>query len=253
VKAIIIDDEPNNIRNLQLLLGEHCLEVECVAAATNANDARSVILLHRPEIVFLDIQMPDENGFELLQSLYDRSFEVVFVTGFDQYGIQAIKFSAIDYLLKPINIHELKDAVEKAGQKIAYKKHNERLENLLEFMQQKDNRKEHKIALASAREIRFVNPADIVYCEASNNYTIFQLHSSEKLTISKPLFEYDELLKDYGFIRCHNSYLVNRNYVKSIIREKGDILLLETGDQVPVSRQKRDVTYELLKTFKNNA
>jgi two-component system LytT family response regulator len=250
VKAIIIDDEPNNIKNLQLILREHCPEVECIAAATNANDARSVILLHKPDLVFLDIQMPGENGFELLQSLSDRSFEVVFVTGFDQYGIQAIKFSAIDYLLKPIDINELKDAVGKAGQKIAHKKHNERLENLLEFMQQKDNRKEHKIALASAREIRLVNPADIVYCEASNNYTIFHLSSNEKLTISKPLFEYDELLKDYHFIRCHNSYLVNRDYVKSILRERGDILLLETGDQVPVSRQKREATYEALKAFK---
>ncbi len=240
MKAIIIDDEPNNISNLQLMLAAHCAAVKVVDTAINADEGRQAILLHQPDIVFLDIQMPGKNGFELLQSLPNPGFEVIFVTGFDKYGIQAVKFSAIDYLLKPIVTAELIAAVERAAQKTENKKRNNQLENLLAFLQEKNNKGEHKIALPSAKEIRFVNPHDIMYCEANNNYTIFHLASGEKLTISKPLFEYDELLEAYGFIRCHNSYLVNSFFVKSMVKENGDALVLENGYQIPVSRQKRD-------------
>lgn len=240
MKAIIIDDEPNNISNLQLMLAAHCAAVKVVDTAINADEGRQAILLHQPDIVFLDIQMPGKNGFELLQSLPNPGFEVIFVTGFDKYGIQAVKFSAIDYLLKPIVTAELIAAVERAVQKTENKKRNNQLENLLAFLQEKNNKGEHKIALPSAKEIRFVNPHDIMYCEANNNYTIFYLASGEKLTISKPLFEYDELLEAYGFIRCHNSYLVNSFFVKSMVKENGDALVLENECQVPVSRQKRD-------------
>lgn len=246
MKAIIIDDEPNNISNLQLILAAHCPVVKVMATAISAGEGREAILLHQPDLIFLDIQMPGENGFELLQSLPRPGFEVIFVTGFDQYGIQAIKFSAIDYLLKPIVVAELEAAVERAGRKITEKNHNNQLENLLNFLQQKNNRDRHKIALPSAREIRFVNPHDIMYCEANNNYTTFYLASGEKLIISKPLFEYDELLGEYGFIRCHNSYLVNSFFVKSMVKENGDSLVLENGHQVPVSRQKRDLVKKAL-------
>ncbi|WP_300604222.1 LytTR family DNA-binding domain-containing protein [Niabella sp.] len=246
MKAIIIDDEPNNVRNLELLLREHCSNVQIIATAMNAHEGREAILRHQPDLVFLDIQMPGQNGFELLQSLPSPAFEVIFVTGFDKYGIQAVKFSAIDYLLKPIVVTELKTAVDKAVSKTETKRKNSQLENLLLLLQQKSSRKDHKIALPSAREIRFVSPADIIYCEAKNNYTVFYLTSQEKLVIARPLYEYDELLEDYDFIRCHNSYLVNRHFIKSILKEDGGSLLLENNVQLPISRQKKEQVRQAL-------
>src|SRR6478752_8836819 len=151
VSAVIIDDEQNNIDNLEILLAQYCPQVTIVGKALNAVEGETVILQHNPDIVFLDIQMPGKNGFELLQSLPTHHFELIFVTAFDQYGIQAVKFSALDYLLKPINTEELKTAVHKAIYRSTEKKQNKKLENLLKVLdrQQKD---QHRIALTSAKE-----------------------------------------------------------------------------------------------------
>lgn len=238
MRSIIIDDEQNNIDNLQIILREHCKQIKIVATATNADDAKALIQLHQTDLLFLDIQMPHKNGFDLLQSLSGYDFEVIFVTGFDRYGIQAIRFSAIDYLLKPIVLADLKAAVERAEKKIVAKRKNEQLENLIQFLQQKNDKQEHKIALPSAKETRFVRPGEIIYCEAKNNYTLFYLQQNETLLIAKPLFEYEELLNDYSFIRCHNYYLVNKQHVKSFLKEDGGALLMDNNAHVPVSRQR---------------
>ncbi|MFT3700743.1 MAG: LytTR family DNA-binding domain-containing protein [Agriterribacter sp.] len=240
MRAIIIDDERNNISNLQRIINEHCPAIKIVATADNAAAGKQLILSHQPDLLFLDIQMPDQNGFELLQSIPHPDFEIIFVTAFDKYGIQAIRFSALDYLLKPVVIADLTAAVERAALKIQEKKKNKQLDNLLNFLQQKNEINNHKIALPSAKETRFVRPSEIVYCEAKNNYTIFYLSGGEKLIISKPLFEYEELLADYGFIRCHNSFLINTFFVKSITKENGGGVLLETGIELPVSKQRKE-------------
>ena len=143
---------------------------------------------------------------------------------------------------------DLKAAVERAGKKITAKRKNEQLENLLQFLQQKNNKQEHRIALPSAKETRFVLSSEIMYCEAKNNYTIFYLQENEALLIAKPLYEYEEILNGYGFIRCHNSYLVNKQHVKSFLKEDGGALLMANNAHIPVSRQKREsVKAELLK------
>jgi two-component system LytT family response regulator len=240
MKAIIVDDEINNIDNLQLLLQQHCPAVEIISSAMNADEAEKLILLHKPDLLFLDIQMPDRNGFDLLRSLPDPAFEIIFVTGFDKYGIQAVRFSAIDYLLKPIVVTELIAAVERAVNKNNLKRKNRQLENLIELLEKENNKKAHKIALPSAKEIRLISPDSIVCCEAKNNYTLFHLEGGEKLTISKPIYEYEELLAAYGFIRCHNSYLVNKTAVKSMLKEDSIIFLVTNELRIPVSRQKRD-------------
>jgi two-component system LytT family response regulator len=245
IKAVIIDDEQNNLDNLSTLLERHFPEVKVVATALNAEDGKTVILAHRPDLLFLDIQMPGGSGFDLLQSLPDHSFELVFVTAFDQYGIQAVKFAAIDYLLKPIDIEELKVAVGKAIAKCRMKKVNLPLENLLQLLQQRHQKEAHRIALATAKEVRFVRPPEIVRCESSNNYTTFWLATGEKLLVSRPIFEFEELLKDYGFLRCHQSHLVNKEFIRSWLKEDGDFLLLEDGARLPVSRQKRGELKEL--------
>ncbi len=247
MRAIIVDDEQNNIDNLTFLLKKYCPAVSVIATANNALDGKKQILEHEPDILFLDIQMPGQNGFTLLNSLSNYSFEVIFVTGFDQYGVQAIRFSALDYLLKPIDHIELESAVKKAEQKFRQKSQNLQLENLMKLLQNGQQLVEHRIALPSAKETRFVKTNQIIRCEAENNYTVFFLTGGEKLVISKPMFEYEELLSDYGFIRCHNSHLVNKTYVKSWIREDSGYLLLEDGFQVPISRQKREQIKAALK------
>lgn len=249
IRAVIIDDEKNNIANLQGLLKKHCPDVLIEATALQADAGKDIIIQYQPELVFLDIQMPGKNGFELLQSLPAHDFELIFVTAFDQYGIQAVKFSAIDYLLKPVNIDELKKAVEKAAEKSRKKKQNLQLENLLELLHHKQQKTEHRLALPTARETRFVNPEQIIRCESSNAYTSFFLADGEKIMVSKPIFEYEELLKDYGFIRCHQSHLVNKKYVKSWVKEEGGYLLLEDGSQAPVSRNKKEQVNILLSTL----
>jgi two-component system LytT family response regulator len=245
LKAILIDDEKNNLINLEQLLKAYCPMVEVVATAMNAAEGKSLLLQHHPDLVFLDIQMPEKNGFELLRELHQYDFEVIFVTAFDQYAIQAVRFAAVDYLLKPLNIEELQAAVARALANSRDKKKNLQLENLIQLLQEK--KEEHRIALTTMKETRFIRTSEILRCESSNNYTIFFLASGEKLTASRPIFEYEELLKEYGFIRCHQSHLVNRKYVKSWVKEDGGYLLLDNGHQVPVSRNKKEVVSWALK------
>lgn len=246
IKAVIIDDEQNNIDNLVYLLAKHCPQITVAATATDAEEGENMIAIHQPGLIFLDIQMPGKNGFDMLRSLPQRNFEIIFVTAYDQYGIQAIKFSAIDYLLKPVNVQELKDAVHKVATQITAKKQNLLLENLVAHLQSSNQKEEHRIALPGARETRFALTSAILRCEANNNYTTFYLNTGEKILVSKPIFEYENLLETYGFIRCHQSHLVNKKYIKSWVKEDGGCLLLEDGSKLPVSKQKREFVKNLL-------
>ena len=251
IEAIIIDDEINNITNLQQMLQQYCTGIQVVATASGAAAARKIIAQLQPGLIFLDIQMPGGNGFDLLKSLPSYEFDIIFVTAYDHYGIQAIKFSAIDYLLKPVNIEELQHAVEKVTVKQKNKKQNLQLENLVQLLQQQQYKETHRIALPTVKETRFVNPALVIRCESSNNYTSFFLSDGEKILVSKPLYEFEELLHDYGFIRCHQSHLVNKKYIKSWVKEEGGYLLLEDKTQLPVSKQKKDTLKESLTNNKN--
>jgi len=240
IHAVIIDDEQNNIDNLSILLKQHCPQVNVVSTAKSASEGENIILIHAPDLVFLDIQMPERSGFDLLKSLNNYSFEIIFVTAYDQYGIKAVKFAAIDYILKPINIEELKLAVQKVIQKSALKKQNLQLDNLIKLLKQKHQKEFHRIALQSTKETRFVETDKIIRCESANNYTTFFLITGEKIVTSKPIFEYEEILQDYEFIRCHQSHLVNKRFIKSWVKEDGGYLLLDDQSQIPVSRQKKE-------------
>lgn len=246
IKAIIIDDEINNIDNLGLLLATCCPNIEIVATANNAETGRDVILKNQPAIVFLDIQMPGGNGFDMLRQIGSIDFEVIFVTAYDQYAIQAMKFSAVDYLLKPINTDDLQFAVDAAIKRHKQTLHNNQLENLIHLLKWQQNKEEHRIGLTTMKETRFVKTSEIIRCESSNNYSTFYLSDGEQLLVSKPIYEFDEMLKGYGFIRCHQSHLVNKNFVKSWVKEYGGYLLLYNGAEIPVSRNKKDSVKELL-------
>lgn len=219
IKGIIIDDEPHNVTNLRRLLEKYCPEVMIVASSSNANEGISLIKNNQPDLVFLDIQMPDKDGFEVLQELNSYDFEVIFVTAFSQYGIQAIKFSAIDYLLKPIDIEELKKAVKKTSERLKHKNQNLQLQNLLHHLKQSNDSTNHRIAISSLKETRFVYVKNIVRCESENSYTLFFTDEGETIISTVPLYEYDEMLSIYGFIRCHQSHLVNKKYVKSLLKK----------------------------------
>ncbi|GAB3930932.1 LytR/AlgR family response regulator transcription factor [Mucilaginibacter myungsuensis] len=248
ISAILVDDETLNISNLSALLARHCPGVQIIATATHADEARELIMTMKPDVVFLDIEMPGKNGFELLRSIPDPDFEVIFVTAYDTYGIMAVKFSALDYLLKPINTTELKDAVERAEASVQLKKQNLRLGNLLQLLDKKQPDENEKIALPTLKETYLVPVKDIVRCESSNNYTTFYLANGAEHIISKPLYAYDEMLTPYGFIRCHQSHLVNKAHIVSILNEDSGYLIMQRSDKkVPISKQKKSLIKTLLK------
>jgi two-component system LytT family response regulator len=244
--AILIDDEENNLDNLRRLLNQYCPEVRVIGTAMDAAAGKRLIATLRPELVLLDIQMPGENGLQLLQQLPNLDFQLIFVTAYDQYGIQAVKFAAVDYLLKPINTHELQEAVRKAMLRHGERSRNAQLENLLQLLQRQSFKEEHRIALPTLKETRFLYTRQIIRCESDNNYCHFFLDNGEKLLVSRPIYEYETLLRDYGFLRCHQSHLVNKYHVRSWIREEGSYLLLENGDSVPVSRSKKEAVLQAL-------
>jgi len=246
MRAILIDDEKNNLDNLSLLLSQYCPEIRVEAVALDAEAGRELIGQLHPDIVFLDIQMPGKSGLDLLRDLPRIDFEIIFVTAFDQYGIQAVKFAAVDYLLKPINVPELQEAVRKAAIRSREKNKNGQMENLLHLLQRQAFKDEHRIALTTLKETRFLYTWQIVRCVSDNNYSHFFLDNGEKLLVSKPIYEYEALLKDYGFIRCHQSHLVNKKFIKSWVREDGGFLLLDNGTTVPVSRTKKGAVLEAL-------
>jgi two-component system LytT family response regulator len=239
MRAIIVDDEIANIENLRALLLKHCPQVAVVAAAGNNKDAAELISLHQPNLLFLDIQLKDDSGFNLLKLLTEKSFEVIFVTAFDSYGIQAIKFAALDYLLKPVDIDELVAAVAKAEEKRESKQHNRQLDFLLASIK-KEEKQPLKIALPQQKEIRYVSVSDIIRCEADNVYTFFYLQNGDRILVSKSLKEYAGLLEPNGFLRAHQTHLVNITAIKSWLKEDGGTLLLSNGDKIPVSRPNRE-------------
>ncbi|RZK54689.1 MAG: response regulator transcription factor [Pedobacter sp.] len=248
IKAILVDDELINNSNLKALLNRHCASINVIATATNADEAKTMIIELKPDVVFLDIEMPGKNGFDLLKSVKEPNFDVVFVTAYDSYGIMAIKFSALDYLLKPINITELKRTVERIEQSVQAKKQNARLDNLLELLDKKQNNDSQKIALPTQKETYLVPVKDIVRCESSNNYTTFFLTNGSSHLISRPLYEYDELLSPYGFVRCHQSHLVNKTHVTSILNEDAGYLIVDHNDlKIPIAKQRKSEVKALLK------
>jgi len=190
--------------------------------------------------------MPVKSGFDVLTEFTEPDFEVIFITAYDQYGIQAIKFSALDYLLKPINITELKNAVNKAGKKISAKLKDHKLENLIANIM-RGQREVPKIALPTLKETRYIKVDEIVRCEASDNYTTFYTANAEQILVCKTLKDFAELLHFHGFIRTHQSHLINVEFVKSLLKEDGGVLLMADNMKIPISKQNKDQVKTALK------
>jgi two-component system LytT family response regulator len=239
LRCIIIDDEPKSRINLHDLLQEYCPQVEFTGEAASATEALKLIKLKEPDLIFLDIEMPGGTGFDLLKSLNSQNFEVIFVTAFDKYGIQAVKFCAIDYILKPIDLFELSKAVEKAQLQIQRKKENLRLVELVANIDRKEDEK--KIALPLGDKIEFIAVNQIIRLEADNNYTrIFLEGKKEEYLVCKTLKDYQEVLEPHHFLRTHQSHLINCRKISAYIKADGGYISMSDGSSVPISRQRRE-------------
>lgn len=248
IKTILVDDEARARTSLEKLLSLHCPEIEIIGTSSDALDAIELIRDVQPDLVFLDIAMPGEDGFELLQSIPAIQFEIIFVTAYNQYMLQAFQFSAVDYILKPVDYRLLVAAVRRAIQRINQKSGLQHIETLLYNIHLKDSRK-HKLCIPSLKGFQVVESNSIILCEAKSNYTaIHHLHQGVILA-SKPLIEYEELLSDAGFIRVHKSFLVNIEQIKEYIRGEGGSLILSNGREVEVSRRRKE---ELLHRMKDH-
>lgn len=239
IKSILVDDEPKSRNNLRSLLQEYCPAVEITGEAGSAVEALKLVRQLQPDLLFLDIEMGAASGFDLLRSLNGtQTFEVIFVTAFDKYGIQAVKACAIDYLLKPINILELTSAVDKALQHIGPKKENLRLKELVSNLDRGDD--EQRIAIPLSDKVEFVNVHKIVRLQAEGNYTHIYLADGKKYLVSKTLKEYDELLERFNFLRTHQSHLINFKKIASYVKSEGGFIVMDDNSQIPVSRMKKD-------------
>lgn len=244
IKAIIVDDEPNNCTYLNNLIQKYCSFVDVCGNANNASEGVQLIHQHQPDLVFLDIQMPEGNGFDMLESVAERNFKVIFVTAYDQYAIQAIRYCAFDYLLKPINTLELQKAVDRVKNEL--KNEGNEWQKQYEALNYNGSATNKRIALPSAQRLLFVEVSEIVRCEAESNYTHIYLTSGARETISKTLKDYEELLVDQGFLRVHQSHLVNANLIVSYEKADGGYLLMKDHSQVPISRLRKENVLTIL-------
>nr|WP_321412082.1 LytTR family DNA-binding domain-containing protein [uncultured Carboxylicivirga sp.] len=238
IKAVIVDDEENGRVNLREILKRYCPSIHIVGEAYSVQSAAELISEKQPNLVFLDIEMPGGNGFELLKALGHQEFEVIFVTAYDHYGIQAIKFSALDYILKPINYLELIEAVNKVEQRLIEKNGNKRLVNLIDNIGSSPRGK--RLALPTQNSVEFVEVETIIRCQSDNNYTEFYLNDKRKLMVCKTLKDYEEILQEYGFFRPHQSHLINTRFLESYVKSNGGVLVMKDGVQIPVSRFKKN-------------
>ena len=245
LKAIIVEDEKRSRETLRGLLKLFCKNVEVVAEADGVVNGIAAIKEHNPDIVFLDIQMPDGSGFKLLEEIEEINFEIIFTTAYDQFAIKAIKFSALDYLLKPIFPDDLVSAVKKVEEKRKITSPETNVEVLLENIRKPQN-ESPKIVLSTSDRIQVVLVDEIVRCESDNYYTFFYFENGSRMLISKTLKENEELLSAYNFVRPHKSHLVNIHFVKGFSKKEGGHIVLKDGSKVPVSRRKREMVLEIL-------
>ena len=249
IKAIIVDDEPYCCESLATLLERFCPEVKVSAICNSGQEALIAIQEIKPTLVFLDIEMPYMNGFELLEKLPVMDFELVFTTSYDQYAIKAFRFSALDYLLKPI----VREELQKAVKKVVERKHNP-LPQQLEILLQKINQPNipiQRIALPTMEGLQLVPVSSIISCASDGNYTVFLMKDKQKIVVSRPLKEVEEMLNEHSFFRVHHSYIVNMNEINKYIKGEGGYLMMSDGSSVDVSRSKKEVLLKKLLPYKD--
>lgn len=244
VRTIIIDDEQPCIDSLSFDLKKHCKEIDILETCTNPKEGLLAIKKHKPDLVFLDVQMPWLNGFEMLELLDEINFAIIFTTAYDQFAAKAFRISAIDYLLKPVDVNDLKEGVRKASEKIQQRSGVENIANLLQNIKQPESNQ--RIAFPGRDGFEFVEAGKIIYAQAEGSYTHVFLNDKRKLVISKTLSDIEEMLPQDLFHRIHHSTLVNLSHVTHLFKSDGGYIVLENGEKLAVSKSKKDSLMERL-------
>lgn len=247
MKAIVIDDESFARQNIISILSLEFPDLEVVAEADTVVKALSSILKYKPDLIFLDIDLLDGSGFDVLNQIEKIDFKTIFVTAHQEYAIKAIKFSALDYILKPISSYELVSAVNRVVE-LGDKNSEEQYESFLN--QLNTTNQDKKIVLKTSEAIHVVDVNDIVRCEADNNYTLFYISDGEKIMVSKGLKEYDDLLSEYGFFRVHQSHLINLNCMAKFDKKDGGYVVLNDHSRVPVSQRRKQKLLDYFDSIK---
>ena len=244
LRTVIIDDEINSRESLHTLLDKYCTGVEVVATASGVEEGVRIIGEADPDLVMLDIQMQDGTGFDLLKQIDNPKFQLIFTTAHDEYAIKAFKFSAIDYLLKPIELEELEGAVERAKSIQSKKQDHDSREPLIKNLLAYDSANP-RITISTEHALEILAVKDIVRLESDGNYTHFYLSDGRKIIASKHLKHYDEMMLGPGFMRVHKSHIINLEFVTRYMKAEGGSIQLSTGDEVPLSRRRKDVFLEI--------
>ncbi len=244
LNAIIIDDERNALEVLEMQLQHFCPEVNVVAKCDGGEKGIAAIKKHQPQIVFLDIEMPHKNGFDVLNETKGLNYEVIFTTAYDQFAIKAFKFSAVDYLLKPVDVTELRAAVDKVKNRATQEPLDDRIKKLLSQFTQPAAPASEKIALPVGDAMQLVLPNDILRCESESNYTHIFLVNGKKITTAKTLKDVEENLGGLNFYRVHQSHLVNMNHISKVVRGDGGYVLMDDGTQIAISRNRKEAFLE---------
>ncbi len=248
ITAVIIDDSKTSHDIITNIVKNNFNNIDIIDNAFDVKSGIFVIKKNNPDIVFLDVEMPDGTGFDLLKNLSTHNFKLIFITAHQEYAINAIKFSALDYLLKPLDDDEICLAIKTAVNKI--KKDEEQLK-IKTFIENHENNNQQKIVLKTSNNVFVLTVSDIIRCESDNNYTVFYTNNNEKIMVSQTLKQYDNMLAKYNFIRIHKSHLVNTKYIKQYSKKNAGYLLLADNTKVPVSVRKRDIVLNTLKNINN--
>ena len=244
LKALLVDDELNSLQNLQFKIQEFCPEVKVVAQTQNPEDAIGLIQQHKPDVVFLDIEMPRMSGFKMLEQIPEIDFEIIFITAYNHYAINAIRISAFDYLVKPVAIKDLQQTIERLGN-FAVKKSRERADVLKRNLANPKSQEDH-IAIPTNDGLEFIQIKQIMRIESSSNYSKLILLDGHQLLVTRQLKDFEELLGDYRFYRIHHSHLINLNYIIKYVRGDGGQVTMRNGDMIDVSRRKKEIFLKLM-------
>jgi two-component system, LytTR family, response regulator len=248
IRCILIDDESNSLEMMEWLLKTYCPQVKIEAMCNAADRGIEAIHKYRPDVVFLDIEMPHMNGFDMLEQFDKLFFDVVFCTAYDQFAIKAFRYSALNYLLKPVDPEDLKESIRRLEEKKSAPSQGQ-IELLLQNIRQTNKPGVQRIALTTGDGMIFVPTTDILYCEAESNYTAVVLEGGKKIIVSKVLKEIDEALAGPDFFRVHNSFLININRIRKFVRGDGGYVVMEDGANVSISRSRRQEFMELFSKF----
>lgn len=243
MKALIIDDEKRTRQMIAKMVESMELGIECYPIGESVQSGLKAIEEIHPDLVFLDIQMPDGTGFDLLNSLEERNFEVIFITAFEEYAVKAIKFSALDYILKPVDADELETAVKKAVHTVNKNLSNLQLNALNQNIQNKDKK---RLVLKTHDSVHVVDLDNIIRCESDRNYTSFYLNEGKTILVSRTLKEYETILVEYQFFRVQQSHLINLKYIDRYDKKDGGSVVMKDGSEVPLSPAKKDAFFRIL-------